>query len=156
MTTKTGGISCRVKTKPHHFRYNQLAGYLRIFTSDTSKSNVTSTRMNTYTQLFANRGNYFKCYPMKNRRNTPHALDSFIHDVGVPAELLTNTIPELVRGEWEKTYRRRKIHTQSTEPHSPWKNHCELTGVIVKRKVKKIMRTKNTLVRLWDYRWEYI
>ena len=156
VTTKSGQITRRIKTKPHHLQYNQLAGYLGMFSSDTFKSNVISTRMNQYSQLFANRGNYFKCYPLKTRSHVHHALDSFIHDVGVPAEMLTDNIPELKQGEWNNICRRRKIRTKTTEPHSPWQNHCELAGGIVKRKVRNKMRLTMTPVRLWDYCWEYV
>ena len=151
-----GKISRRVRTKAHQSRYNQLGGYLANFASDTFKSKVKSTRGNNYTQLFCNRGNYVKSYPMKSKEDSHHALDRFIHEVGVPREMLTDGAKELIYANWGKICRHHKIHQVTTEPYSPWQNHAELMGGIVKRKVRHLMKTTNTPVRLWDYCWEYV
>ena len=151
-----GKISRRVKTKAHQSRYRQLGGYLSHFASDTFKSNVKSTRGNTYTQLFCNRANFVRCYPMKSKSHAHHALDRFIHEVGIPTELTTDGAKELTLGQWGKTCLKHRIYQVCTEPHSPWQNHAELLGGIVKRKVRHRMRVSNTPVRLWDYCWEYV
>ena len=44
----------------------------------------------------------------------------------------------------------------TTEPHSPWQNHAELVGGIIKRRVKNTMRRTNTPIVLWDYCWEFM
>ncbi len=150
-----GQMSRRVKTRAHQRLYKQLSGYLGLFTSDTFHSKVQSLRGNNYIQLFANRGNYVKVYPMKSKSNAHHSLDRFLHDVGVPQELLTDGAKELIHTEWGKTCRRHKIHQVTTEPYSPWQNPAELAGGIVKRKVRSLMRRTNTPIRLWDYCWEY-
>ena len=49
----------------------------------------------------------------------------------------------------------KKICQLTTEPNSPWQNHSELVGGIVKRKVRNLMKSTNTPVVLWDYCWEY-
>ena len=120
VTIRQGHIHRRVKTTPHHLRYRHMTGYLGLFCSDTFKVNVTSLRGNKYSQLFCNRGNFSKCYSMKKKSDAHHALDSFIHDVGIPEEMLTDNAKELHLGEWGKTCRRRKIRQQTTEPNSPW------------------------------------
>ena len=150
-----GAIGRRFRTKVHHTRYKQLGGYLGMFASDTFKSNVISTRGNTYVQLFCNRGNFVKSYPIKKKKHSYHALDRLIHEVGVPNEMLTDGAKELTLGEWGATCRRKKIKMEMTEPHSPWQNHSERMGGLVKRQVKNLMRSTNTPVRLWDYCWEY-
>ena len=155
ITRKDGMLSRRYKPQVHHTRYRQLGGYLGMFASDTFKSNVISTRGNRYIQLFCNRGNYSKSYPIKSKSHAHHALDTLIHEVGVPNELLTDGAKELTTGQWAKTCRRRGIHMATTEPHSPWQNHAERIGGIVKRRVKYLMRRTHTPVRLWDYCWEY-
>ena len=43
----------------------------------------------------------------------------------------------------------------TTEPHSPWQNIAELSGGIIMRKLRDLMKTTNSPVRLWDYCWEY-
>ena len=151
-----GPISRRVKTKAHQRSYNQLAGYLGAFASDTFKANVLSLRGNKFTQLFTNRGNYVRSYPIQTKADAYKALDRFLHEVGIPHEILTDGAKELTKGEWGKTCSRYKIHQRITEPHSPWQNPAELRGGIIKRKVRHMMRTTNTPIRLWDYCWEYV
>lgn len=156
VTLHEGNLTRRFKTKIHHTRYKQLGGYHGMFASDTFRSNITSVRGKNYIQLFCNRANFTKAYSMKSKSHAHHALDRFIHEVGVMNELLTDGAKELTLGQWGKTCRKHKIHMQSTEPHSPWQNPAELSGGIIKRAVKTIMRKTNTPVRLWDYCWEYL
>ena len=107
-----------------------------MFCSDTFKSNVLFLTGNQYSQLFCNRGNYTRSYHLKRKGNAHHALDTFIHDVGIPEEMLTNNAKELQLGEWGKTCKKQKIRQLTTEPHSPWQNHTELVGGIIKRSIK--------------------
>ena len=150
-----GKITRRVQTRAHQNRYNQLRGYLGRFASDTFKSNVRSLRGNNYIQLFCNRGNYSKCFAMKKKEDAHHALDRFIHEVGIPHEMLTDGALELTKAEWGKTCRKHNIQQITTEPHSPWMNPSELAGGIIKRRVRSRMKATNTPIRLWDYCWEY-
>ena len=150
-----GKISRRVKTAAHQRQYKQLGGYLGKFCSDTFKSNVKSTRGNTYIQLFSNRANYVSCYPLKAKSSAHNALDRFLHDVGIPTELLTDGAGELNQKEWGKTCRKHKIRQFTTEPHTPRQNPAELAGGNIKRKVRQLMKSTSTPVRLWDYCWVY-
>jgi hypothetical protein len=150
-----GKINRRVRTKAHQRLYNQLSGYNGMFASDTFKANVTSLRGNLYTQHFCNRANYAASYPIKLKSHAYHALDRFLHEVGIPCEMLTDGAQELYKAEWGRTCRKHKIQQRLTEPHSPWQNPAELSGGIIKRRVRQLMRTTNTPVRLWDYCWEY-
>ena len=150
-----GKISRRVKTKAHQRQYKQMDGYLSKFCSDTFKSNVTSTRGNNYIQLFSNRGNYVSCYPMAAKSDAHQTLDRFIHDVGVPSEIMTDGAKELTTTNWGKTCRKHKIRQFTTEPHTPRQNPAELAGGNIKRKVRHLMKTTSTPVRLWDYCWVY-
>ena len=127
-----GRISRRVKTKAHQRQYRQLGGYLGMFASDTFHSKVVSLRGNKYIQHFCNRGNYSVSYPMKSKAHAFHALDRFLHDVGIPSELLTDGAKELIFTEWGATCKRHKIHQNVTEPYSPWQNPAELSGGIIK------------------------
>lgn len=151
-----GQISRRVKTLPHQRMYRQLSGYLGLFASDTAKSNVISTRGNKLIQVFANKGNYVKPYFLKAKSEAHHALDMFIHDVGVPSEILTDNAKELSEGLWKKLCSKHYVKQRFTEPHSPWQNASELAIGIIKRKVRSLMRRTNTPARLWDYCWSYV
>lgn len=153
--TMTGKMSRRYKTRAHQRQYKQLGGYMSAFCSDTFFSSVTSTRGNNCIQMFANRGNYQVAYPLSSKSKAHEALDRFLHDVGIPSELLTDGASELTLSKWGEACRRHKIHTKTTEPHSPWQNHSELTGGIIKRSIAHMMRRTCTPLRLWDYCWEY-
>ena len=145
----------RVKTMAHQRAYKQLSGYLSQFASDTFKSNVISTRGNKYFQLFCNRGNFTTGTPIKRKGAASEALDKLIHTIGVMTEMLTDGAKELHLADWGKTCRTYKIRQRLTEPHSPWQNPAELTGGIIKRRVRRCMKKSNTPLRLWDYCWEY-
>ena len=82
------------------------------------------------------------------------ALDKLIHNIGVMTEMLTDGAKELHLSTWGKTCRTYRIKQRLTEPHSPWQNPAELTGGIIKRRVKRCMKKSNTPLRLWDYCWE--
>ena len=114
------------------------------FALDSFKANDESTRGNMYFQLFCNRGNYVTGTPIARTGGTCHALDRFLHDVGIATGLLTDGAKELHLGEWGRTCKRHKIFQRITEPHSPWQNPAELSGGIIKRKVQNTMRKTNT------------
>ena len=151
-----GLLSRRLKTRAHQRQYHQLGGYLSRFSSDTFKMRVKSTRGNTYSQLFTNKGNYVRSYHMKGKNHSPDALDRFLHEVGIPTELMTDGAKELIHGDWSKLCRKHRITQKNTEPHSPWQNNAELMGGIVKRKLRRMMMSTGTPIRLWDYCWDYI
>ena len=145
----------RVKTMAHQRQYKQMTGYLSKFCSDTFKSNVTSIRGNNYFQLFCNRGSFITGTPIKTKSQAPETLDIFLHDVGIPSEIMTDGAKELHKGEWGKKCKRHTIHQKMTEPKSPWQNPAEMYGGILKRKIKTRMRETATPIRIWDYSWEY-
>ena len=93
---------------------------------------------------------------MSLKSQAPSALDRFIHEVGVPHELLTDNAPELVAGEWKKKCKSKEMKQQFTEPHSPWQNNAELYIGIMKRSIRYLMMRTNTRIRLWDFCWEYL
>ena len=116
-------------------KYHQLGGYLSCFCSDPFQSNVESICGNTYIQLFSNRGDFAACYPLKAKSHAHHALDRFLHEVGIPTEMLTDGAKELTISEWGKTCHKHKIRQITTESHTPRQNPAELAGGIIKRKV---------------------
>jgi len=149
--TTIGPTSKRFRTRAHQSRYRQLGGYLSTFASDAFSSKVKSLRGNNYIQFFCNRANFVRSYPIKLKSHAYHSLDRFIHEVGVPTELLTDGAKELTQSEWSKICQRHHIYQVCTEPRSPWQNHAELIGGIIKRKVRHRMKSTLTQIRLWDY-----
>ena len=133
-----------------------LNGHLARFCSDTFSSNITSLRGNKYIQLFTNRGNFAKCYPMCNKYEAPEALHRFIDEVGIPSEILTDGAPELNYAGWKRLCQRHRIKQLRTEPESPWQNPAELAGGIIKRRVRRTLKQTAAPIKLWDYCWEHI
>ena len=136
--------------------HRSLSGHLSRFCSDTFKSSIKSLRGNTYIQLFSNRGNFVKCYPMQHKFEAPEALHRFIDEVGIPSEILTDGAPELKYAGWKKLCQRYRIKQLQTEPESPWQNPAELAGGIMKRRVRRILKQTSAPIRLWDYCWEHM
>jgi len=112
--TTTGPTSKRFRTRAHQSRYRQLSGYLSTFSSDTFSSKVKSLRGDNYIQLFCNRANFVRSYPIKLKSHAYHSLDRFIHEVGVPTELLTVGTKELTQSEWSKICQRHLIYQVCT------------------------------------------
>ena len=93
---------------------------------------------------------------LAHRHEANLALDRFLHEVGIPSEMLTDNISELAEGNWETLCRQHYIRQRFTEPYLPWQNPSELAGGIVKRRVRQLMRKTDTPIRLWDYCWAYV
>ena len=156
-------MTCRKSIEPHELArlWNiSLPNAKRTLECTTQdyirKLDVPSIRGNKYIQLFCNRGNYTKSYPMKQKGFAHHALDRFLHEAGIPCELLTDGALELTKSDWGKTCIHHKIRQTTTEPYSPWQNPAELAGGLIKRKVRYLMQSCATPVVLWDYCWEYV
>ena len=150
------GLTRRRMANKSRLDFVRLSGYLSDFASDTFFSNVVSLRGNKCVQLFSNRGNYVMPYPMATKSEAPRALHRFFLEVGLPNSILTDGALELKKSEWVKLCRRNEVTQKTTEPYCPWQNFAEPNGGAIKRAVRRLMRTTNTPVRLWDYCWEYL
>ena len=93
---------------------------------------------------------------MKSKSHAHHSLDRFLHEVGIPVEILTDGALELIKTEWGKLCQKHRIRQITTEPYTPWQNPAELSGGLVKRKMRHLMKTKLTPIVLWDYCWVYV
>ena len=134
----------------------RLSGPLSRFCTDTFTSNVTSTRGNKYTQLFTNRANFTKPYHMKMKSQAGDTFHRFIEEIGIPSEMLSDGAKELLYATFRKLCQKFRILQTRTEPESPWQNPAELAGGTLKRKVRRLMKSTNTPIRLWDYCWDYV
>jgi len=76
---------------------------------DTLFSHVRSVRGYTCTQVFMDGHGFVRVYPMKSKGDTQHALMHFIHEVGVPKNLLTDRAQEEMRGEWGQIIKKYRI-----------------------------------------------
>ena len=149
------GLTRRRMANKSRLDFIRLSGYLSDFASDTFFSNVTSLRGNKCVQLFVNRGNYVRPYPLATKSEAHEALHKFLLEVGLPNSLLTDGALELRKTEWGKLCKKHKITQKVTEPNCPWQNFAEPNGGAIKRAVRHLLRTTNSPVRLWDYCWDY-
>jgi hypothetical protein len=76
-------------------------------------------------QLFTDGHGFSRVYPMKSKGDAHHMLMQFIHEVGVPKDLLTDGALEEMRGEWGWIIKQYQIHQRTTKPKSPWQNRAE-------------------------------
>ena len=134
----------------------RLSGNLSRFCTDTFPSNVISLRGNRYTQLYTNRANFTRPYHIKTKGDAGSTFHRFIEEVGIPSEILSDGAPELTLSHFGKTCQKYRILQTCTEPNSPWQNPAELSGGTIKRKVRRILKTTNAPIRLWDYCWDYV
>ena len=151
-----GFFHSRYRTGVHQRRYNQLGGHGGRFSSDTCFSKVKSLKGNTCAQVFVNSHNFVCYYPMKTKGECSHALDLFLHDVGIPSELHTDGAKELIQGEWSKKCRKFSIPTTQIEPYTPWQNPAEISIKFLKSGMRRLMQRTNNPIRLWDYCMVYV
>jgi hypothetical protein len=139
----TGHIDRRLKTKQAHSRYSHLLGRHGRFYTDTFFASVPTPRAATCAQLFTNDVGFVKVYPMQSKAETYDALNTFIHEVGIPHELHPDNAKELMEGRFKQICRDYGIKTTYSEPHSPWQNRAEAGICELKRHVHRKMKSRN-------------
>jgi hypothetical protein len=82
-----GPLERCLKTSQAHLRFPTL--YTRMY-SDSLFGNVKSVRGFTCAQLFTDGHGFSRVYPMKSKADAHHSLMQFIHEVGIPKDLLTD------------------------------------------------------------------
>jgi len=147
-----GPIERRLRTSQAHMRFPSL-----VFTlySDTLFSHVRSVRGFTCAQIFTDGHGFVRVYPMKGKSEAHHALMHFIHDVGVPRDLLTDQAPEEMRGEWGQIVKKYRIRQKTTEAHSPWQNRAEAEIRELKKTTRRVLRAQSAPAEFWCYAMEW-
>ena len=79
---------------------------------------VKLTRGHTLTKVFIDGkgGTYF--YPLREKAAVGSSLMTFIQDIGVPRDLVTDGAKEETLGEWLETTKKFRIRQYVTEPYS--------------------------------------
>jgi hypothetical protein len=148
----SGHIECRYKTKQAHLRYPQLAGrHGRFYTDTFFFALVPTLRTCKSAQLYTNDIGFMKVYPMHSKAETFEMLNMFIHEVGIASELHLDDAKELMEGQFKKICKDYGIKTTYSEPHSPWQNREEAGICELKRHIHRKMKSRNVLLRLWDF-----
>jgi hypothetical protein len=92
-----GPLERHLKTSQAHLRFPTL--YTRMY-SDTLFRGTKSVRGFTCAQLFTDGHGFSRIYQMRSKADAYHALMQFIHEAGVPKDLLTDGALEEMHGEW--------------------------------------------------------
>jgi hypothetical protein len=109
----------------------------------------------TCAQIFTDGHGFVKVYPIKGKGEAHQALMRFIHEVGVPKDLLTDLAPEEMRGEWGEIVRKYKINQKTMEANLPWQNRAEAEIREVKKLVRRALRVNSTPSEFWCYAMEW-
>ena len=120
--------------------------------SDTGYVNVRSLKQHTCYQGFSSE-NMVQIYPMRDEKEASSALLDFAHDVGAPAELITDSA-NLLQGhnsDFAKKARFLNIPLHATEPGTQRQNKFEGETRILKRRWKIRMVEDNIPKRVWDF-----
>ena len=120
--------------------------------TDTVPINVKSLRQNTCYQSYTCE-NFVHIHPMRNQKEAAASLHRLAEDVGIPAELVSDSAPLLVGPQSDFVKQANFLRTQirSSEPHTQRQNEDEGTTRILKRRWKNRMSMNNIPKRLWDF-----
>ena len=147
-----GPLERRLRTSQAHMRFPSL---IMTLCSDTLFSQVRSVRGYTCAQVFTDGHGFVRIYPMKNKADAHHALMRFIHEVGVPKNLLTDRAQEEMRGEWGQIVKKYRIRQKTTEAHSPWQNRAEGEIREIKKLTRRALRASDMPSDFWCYAIEW-
>ena len=154
-TRSTDNLVRRFKTARVHSRYRQLLGPYSTFYTDTLFSNVVSLRGNTCGQVYFNKANFYKFYPLRSKSDAHTTLIPLLELTGLPSGVHSDRAPELINGQFSNLLRKYRIRQSTTEAKSPWQNRAEGEGVKpIKRLGLWLMERANAPARTWDFAYE--
>lgn len=81
---------------------------------------------------------------------------SFIHDNGIPQELVSDNAPAEHRGRWGEICKEYHIKQTQTVPGSPWQNRAEHAVREFKVAIRRALRRRRAPRRLWCYCGEWV
>ena len=143
----------KLRQRLNHLKFPNLKG--RFYT-DTMFSKVKSLGGHTAAQVFTNGRGYDRFYPISKKSEAPEALISFVQDVGIPQELVSDNAEEQIHGRFEKLCKEYRIKRQLTVPYSPWSNLAEAAIRELKAGIRRAMRRAGAPKRTWNYCGEWI
>ena len=96
---------------------------------------VKSLKGNTCSQVFVAE-NFVRVQPMPTKADVGILLWVFAEDVGVPNYIIVDGAKEqtVPNSAFMQTVQQLKIKIRNTEPYSPWKNRCETTINLLKKR----------------------
>jgi hypothetical protein len=107
-------------------------------------------------QIFCNDVDFVKCISMRLKMNAGDALEEFMQDIGIPADMHVDEAKELNLAKWGTLVKKFGIRQTQTEAHTPEQNRAELTIREVKKGVRQLMATHRVPNCLWDFCAVYV
>jgi hypothetical protein len=93
---------------------------------------------------------------MRLKMNAGDALEEFMQDIGIPADLHVDEAKELNLAKWGTLVKKFGIRQTQTEAHTPEQNRAELTIREIKKGVRQLMATRRVPNCLWDFCAVYV
>ena len=99
-TRASENLSSWYKTRCGHLRYHHLTGpYSRIYIG-TYFSKIKSIRGNNCAQLFYNKVNFFKVYPLRRQEDCHMTIQLFLDLVGITEHMHMDQSPDLINSHF--------------------------------------------------------
>ncbi len=154
-TRSADNLTRRFKTARVDSRYRQLMGPHSVFYTDTLFFNTTSIRGNKCGQVYFNKCNFYKFYPLKSKGESHTTLIPLLEVAGLPSRIHSDRAPDLISGKFSKLLQKYRIRQSTVETNSPWQNRAEGQGV---KPIKKLgvwlLQKSNAPAQVWDYAFE--
>ena len=143
----------RYKTTFNHMRFPTLASK---YYSDTMFTKIKSIRGHKMAQVFTDGKGDTHLYPLTEKAAVGSSLMTFIQDIGVPRDLVTDGAKEETLGTWLETAKKFRIRQHIAEPYSQWQNRAEWEIGELKRLMSHHRRMTNCPKRLWCYLGKWV
>ena len=145
-----------VKPLTRRYRTDLLDPHMRrlkdTFWTDTIVASKKSLLGNTHAQLFTNR-KFTIAYPVPSENRAGVALDTFCHDIGIPAQLQGDGGTNMTgrHTEFQQAVRHWKIKWGHSEAHTQRQNRAELVYREMKKRWLRLMVDKRIPIEFWDF-----
>jgi len=101
--------------------------------------------------VFMNGLGYDQLYHFKAKSDHAVNMMQLIHDVGVPASIVSDGEKTLVCGKTWEVYREYRIDAKKTVPYSPWQNLAEASIRDIKIGCRHKLRQTAAPLQTWSY-----
>jgi hypothetical protein len=141
----------RYSTNDRVLRYKRLNTFFFTDTFFATSKGGKSLRGNTCVQLFVTDKGYVCLIPMKKEADAHKAYKQFFKRVGVPDAIISDGAKAQVQGETKILCDNVGTTIRQLERNTPWANRAELYVGLIKRAIKKEMKSMDSPLALWDY-----
>ena len=156
--TTQRGLRSAILPLSRRYRADKILNIRRLddrFSTDTFFADTCSKGQNKCAQVFSTKAGFTAIYPLRDASadSIGQALNDFIHDYGVPTQLVFDGAASHVGHNtlFMKTVRKHDIRYHVSEPRRPNQNPAEGAIRELKRKWYRLMSRNQVHPRLWDH-----